>query len=153
MWISAPELGGRAGREGLPSGSSVLEIPGSGDFGFPARLQEHPAPGSYPTAGSPSRSTKSNRHSFHMALTSAPRAGPPAGGELPALCPPACRPTPRPTLPAGKYHHAAHSEHSCLAKASGRCEARAPAALGNSILDPSDPQQLRAAVLIEPKEG
>lgn len=110
-------------------------------------------PGSYPTAGSPSRITKSNRHSFCIALACSPLAGPPVGVELSALCPPACRPTPRPTFPAGECHHAACSEHSCLAKASSRCEARAPTALGSSSLNPTDPRQLIAAVLIEQKEG
>ena len=110
-------------------------------------------PGSYPTAGSPSRITKSNRHSFCIALARSRLAGPPVGVELSALCPPACRPTPRPTFPAGECHHAACSEHSCLAKASSRCEARAPTALGSSSLNPTDPRQLRAAVLIEQKEG
>ena len=110
-------------------------------------------PGSYPTAGSPSRITKSNRRSFRIALAPFRSAGPPVGVELSAPCPLGCRPTPRPTFPAGECHRAACSEHSCLAKASSRCEARAPTALGSGILHPTDPQQLRAAVFIEQKEG
>lgn len=83
-------------------------------------------PRSCPTAGAPSLIAKSNRHSFCIALALSRLAGPPAGVEPSALCPPACRRSARPTFPAGECHHAACSEHSCLAKASSRCGAQRP---------------------------
>lgn len=110
-------------------------------------------PGSYPTAGAPSLITKSNRHSFCIALALSRLAAPPAGVEPSALCPSACRPAPRATFPAGECHHAACSEHSCLAKGSSRCEAQAQLRLAAAFSILLTHGQLRAAVLIEQKEG
>lgn len=76
-----------------------------------------------------------------------PRTGPPAGVELSALCPVGCRPPPRPTCPTGDCHHAAGSEHRCLAETGSRCGSQAPATLGSSGLGPLARGQLRAAVL------
>ena len=83
-------------------------------------------PRSCPTAGAPSLIAKSNRHSFCVAPALSRLAGAPAGVGPSALCPPACRPSTRPPFPAGECHHAACSEHSCLAKASSRCGAQRP---------------------------
>ena len=108
-------------------------------------------PRSYPIAEALWLATQSNRHAFRMALDLARLASPPVGVGPSALCPPAGRPSSPPTFPAGECYPAPGSEHSCLAKASGRCSPWAPKRLATASHWPRG--QLKAAVFAELKEG
>lgn len=108
-------------------------------------------PSFYPTAGLPLLITKNNRHSFYIVLALSPLAGPSIGMEASDLLP-ACTPTPLPTFPAGECHHAACSEHSCLANAGSRCGTR-PHCAWQQPPHATDHGQLREAVFPEQREG